>query len=105
MGASRRAHHRRVEAERQAGIEATAMRVAQERQQQEYQAMIDSLKPKATVPDTAPRPVQSTLEMGRGGIKTARSARSTVRGLSKGLASLRIPLNIGGGTGGGLNIG
>ena len=105
MGSRRRAHHRRVEAERQAGIEATAMRIAQENQQKQYQAMIDSLKPKAAVPDQAPRPVQSTLDMARGGVRTARSTRRTVKGLSRGLAALRIPLNIGGGTGGGLNIG
>jgi hypothetical protein len=105
MGASRRAHHTRVAAERQAGIEATAMRIAQENQQKEYQAMIDALKPKAQVPDAAPRPVQSTLDMSRGGVRTARSTRGTVKGLSRGLAALRIPLNIGGGAGGGLNIG
>lgn len=105
MGSRRRAHHARVAAERQAGIEATAMRIAQENQQKEYQAMIDALKPKAQVPDQAPRPIQSTLDLSRGGVRTARSTRSTVRGLSRGLAALRIPLNIGGGTGGGLNIG
>ena len=41
----------------------------------------------------------------RTGIRTARSARGTVKGLSRGLAALRIPLNIGGSSGGGLNIG
>jgi len=105
MGSRRRAHHARVAAERQANIEANAMRIAQENQQKEYQAMIEALKPKAQVPDQAPRPIQSTLDLSRGGVRTARSARSTVSGLSRGLAALRIPLNIGGGTGGGLNIG
>jgi len=105
MGAQRRAHHARVAAERQAGIEATAMRIAQENQQKEYQAMIDALKPKAQVPDAAPRPIQSTVDLSRGGVRTARSTRGTIKGLSRGLAALRIPLNIGGGTGGGLNIG
>ena len=104
MGAQRRAEHRRIEAERQAGIEATAMRIAQENQQKEYQAMIDALKPKAQVSD-APRPIQSTVDLSRGGVRTARSTRGTVTGLSRGIAALRIPLNIGGGTGGGLNIG
>jgi hypothetical protein len=106
MGASRRAHHRAEEAKRAAGIEATAMRIAQENQQKEYQAMIDALKPQAAV-DIArpPRPIQSTIDDARGGIRTARSTRGTVKGLSRGLAQLRIPLNIGGGAGGGLNIG
>lgn len=105
MGANRRAHHARVAAERQAGIEADAMRRAQEEQQRQYQAMIDALKPKAQVPDQAPRPVQSTLDLSRGGVRTARSARGTAMALGKGLASLRIPLNLGGSSGGGLNIG
>ena len=105
MGASRRAHHRQQEAMREANAEANRVRAAMEAQQSQYQAMIDALKPKAQVPDAAPRPVQSTLDMSGGGIRTARSARGTVRGPSRGLAALRIPLNIGGGTGGGLNIG
>ena len=103
MGAQRRQHHARVAAERQAGIDATAMRIAQEQEQAKYQAMIDALKPKAAV-DTTPKPIQSTIADSRTGVRTARSARTTTMGLGKGLAALRIPLNIGGGSGGGLNI-
>ena len=107
MGAQRRQHHRRVEAQRQAGIDATAMRIAQEESQRRYQEQIAAMREQAQamVPDEPPRPVQSTVAASRTGIRTARSARGTVRGLSRGLAALRIPLNIGGGTGGGLNIG
>ena len=107
MGAQRRQHHRREEAKRQAGIDATAMRIAQEASRRRQQAQIDSMREfaQSLTPDEAPRPLQSTLDASRTGVRTARSARGTVRGLSKGLASLRIPLNIGGGTGGGLNIG
>jgi hypothetical protein len=107
MGAQRRQHHRREEAKRQAGIDNTAMRIAQEaaaeRQRQQIQSMRDLAE--SMTPDSPPRPVQSTLAASRTGVRTARSTRGTVRGLSKGLASLRIPLNIGGGAGGGLNIG
>ena len=107
MGASRRQHHRREEAKRQAGIDATAMRIAQEEASRRYKEQIDAMRAQAEAmrPDEPPRPIQSTLDSGRTGIRTARSARGTVKGLSKGLAALRIPLNIGGGSGGGLNIG
>ncbi len=106
MGAPRRAHHRAEEAKREAGIQATAMRIAQERQQKEYQAMIDALRPEAAVDiDRGPRPIQSTIDDTRGGVRTQRSRRQTVGGLSKGVAALRIPLNLGGLSGGGLNIG
>ena len=105
MGAKRREHHRREEGKRQAGIDATAARIAQEQEQARYQVMIDALKPKALAEVTPPRTIQSTADDTRGGVRTARSTRGTVKGLSRGLASLRIPLNIGGGAGGGLNIG
>ena len=107
MGAQRRQHHKREEAKRQAGIDAAAMRIAQEaaaeRQRQQIQSMRDLAE--SMTPDAPPRPIQSTLDASRTGIRTARSTRGTVKGLSRGLAALRIPLNIGGGTGGGLNIG
>jgi hypothetical protein len=51
------------------------------------------------------RTVGGTLGAQNIGIRTARSGRGSIRGLSRGLAALRIPLNIGGGAGGGLNIG
>ena len=114
MGARRREHHRREEASRAAGIEATRRRIEMERQQREFQSqlaaqreamqaqtksMVDALTPDID------KTVGSTLGARNIGIRTARSRRGTVRGLSRGLAQLRIPLNIGGGTGGGLNIG
>lgn len=107
MGAQRRQHHRREEAKRQAGIDATAMRIAQEAAAARQRQQIDAMREMAQsmMPDEPPRPIQSTLDASRTGVRTARSTRGTVRGLSKGLAALRIPLNIGGGTGGGLNIG
>lgn len=107
MGAQSRQHHRREEAKRQAGIDATAMRIAQEAAAARQRQQIDAMREMAQsmMPDEPPRPIQSTLDASRTGVRTARSTRGTVRGLSKGLAALRIPLNIGGGTGGGLNIG
>jgi hypothetical protein len=106
MGASRRAHHAAVAAERQAGIEATRMRIEQENAERRMREMAEALKP---VPSTYQAPeakyTAQTLGTTGAGVRTARSARTTARGLGKGLAALRIPLNIGGITGGGLNIG
>ena len=105
MGSRRRQHHRQQESMR----EATAMTNRFEAQQRAYEEQIrrqteSMLKPPATY-DAPDRALPSTLDTSSTGIRTARSTRGTVRGLSKGLASLRIPLNIGGGSGGGLNIG
>ena len=107
MGAQRRQHHRRQEAMRQATADMNAMRAAQEEQRRQFQLQIDAMREQteAMMPDDPPRPIQSTVGASRTGIRTARSARGTVKGLSRGRAALRIPLNIGGGTGGGLNIG
>ena len=106
MGASRRQHHRQEAARRQAGIEATRMRIEQENAARRMREMTEALKPvpSAYVPPTPTYTAQTLGETGRG-FRTSRSARRTAKGLSRGLAALRIPLNIGGGTGGGLNIG
>lgn len=109
MGAKRREHHRREEGMRAAGIEATRRRVEMERQQREFQdqlaAQRESMLAATREMREAPAPTAATLSARGLGVRTGRSTRGTVRGLSKGLASLRIPLNIGGGAGGGLNIG
>jgi len=114
MGASRRQHHRQVAAERQAGIDATAARISAENQQRAFQAQLAAQREsmmaqtaamrEAMAPDIR-QTIGGTLSAQNIGIRTARSQRGSVRGLSRGLAALRIPLNIGGGTGGGLNIG
>ena len=104
MGAGRRQHHAQEQAKRDAAMEADRIRRQQEESQKAYQAMIDTLKPKAVV-DTTPKPIQSTLADTRTGVRTARSARQTTTGFARGLSALRIPLNIGGESGGGLNIG
>ena len=114
MGACRREHHRQEEAKRAAGIEATSRRIEMERQQREFQAQLAAQREammaqtkamrEALAPDIN-RTVGGTLGAQNLGVRTARSTRQSVKGLSRGLAALRIPLNIGGGTGGGLNIG
>ena len=110
MGAQRRQHHRQVEGERQAGIDATAARVAAEAQQRAFQEQLAAQRQAMLEQTEAMRGAQttkilSTLEAGNVGIRTARSTRGTTAGLARGVASLRIPLNVGGTSGSGLNIG
>ena len=107
MGAQRRQHHKRVEAERAAGIEATRIRMEQEAAQRAYDAQIQAMREQAQAltPDRAPQPIQSTLSAANVGVRTARSARGTTTGLARGISQLRIPLNLGGSSGSGLNIG
>ena len=104
MGAQRRAHHRRVEAERAANAQAARFEAMMRQQEEANLRMANALKPDFEELKP-PRTVASTVGDTASNVRTARSARGTVKGLSKGLAALRIPLNIGGGTGGGLNIG
>jgi len=106
MGAQRRQHHARVEAERAAGIEATRIRMEQEAAQRAYDAQIQAMREQAQeLAGSTPRPIQSTIDAANVGIRTARSQRGTTTGLARGVASLRIPLNVGGTSGSGLNIG
>ena len=111
MGAQRRQHHRQVEAERQAGMDATAARVAAEAQQRAFQEQLAAQRQtmlaqtEAMRAAQAPTQILSTLEAGNVGIRTARSTRGTTAGLARGVAALRIPLNVGGTSGSGLNIG
>ena len=111
MGASRRQHHRQQEGMRAANEEANRQRAAAEAQQRAFQEQLAAQR-QAMLAQTeamraaeAPTQILSTLEAGNVGIRTARSTRGTTAGLARGVASLRIPLNVGGTSGSGLNIG
>jgi len=107
MGAARRQHHKQQEGMRAATADANRIRAMQEESRRQFQLQIEAMRAQAEAlkPEKAPRPLQSTLDDSRTGVRTARSRRKTVAGLGKGVASLRIPLNVGGTTGSGLNIG
>ena len=112
MGAQRRAHHRQQEGMRAATAEANRQRAAMEAQQRAYQEQLRMQRESMMAQTQAMREAMApplttggTLGAQNVGVRTARSQRGSVRGLSRGLAALRIPLNIGGGAGGGLNIG
>jgi len=108
MGAQRRAHHRQQEAMRAASAEADRMKAVLESQQQAFRQQLD-VQREAMMAQTeslreAMTPPVATGAVG-GEVRTARSKRATTTGMSKGIATLRIPLNIGGGSAAGLNIG
>ena len=109
MGAGRRQHHRQQEAMRAANAEANRQFAAMQAQQQAFQDQLrqqrESMMDQTKAMREAMAPPLTTGAAQNVGVRTARSKRGTVSGLSRGLAALRIPLNIGGGTGGGLNIG
>jgi hypothetical protein len=99
-GGGRRAHHRKEEAKRQAGIEATAARMAMEAAEKRNEAMVEALKPEPE--KYTPPPVTTNAMLGVRGIKPKRGNKAGTLGARRGIASLRIPLNIG--QSGGTNI-
>ena len=95
----RQAHHANEQAKRDAAA-------AMASQEQAYQAMLRMI-PKAPNPqDYTPAPVstRSTLD-DTAGVRSASSRRRSTANTNRGIASLRIPLNTGGSSGGGINIG
>jgi hypothetical protein len=120
MGASRRAHHRAEEAKRQAAAEAANIERIMRQSQENMRMMAEAYKPPPMPEVTAPTPVASTLAAAQaagtssGGIRlatsgdgatTGASKRKSVRKTAGGTSALRIPLNIGGSSTSGLNIG
>ena len=115
MGAERRAHHARVRAQAAAEAAADQQRRMMEAQQQ---AMEEQLKQQreammkqteamreALAPDIR-KTTGATLGAQNLGVRTSRARRqATAATVGRGISSLRIPLNIGGDTGTGLNIG
>jgi hypothetical protein len=98
--ANREAHHAREQAKRDAAA-------AMAQQEQAYREML-SMIPKPPKPeDYTPGPMstRSSLDDTNSGVSTAKSKRKSTLNMNKGVASLRIPLNTGGSSGGGLNIG
>jgi hypothetical protein len=111
MGAGRRQHHQQEAAKRQAGIDADRARREAEAAQARFQAQLEAQR-QAMLEQTramrevrAPQVLQSTVGAENVGVRTRRSRRQSTRAMGSGASALRIPLNIGGGSGGGLSIG
>ena len=114
MGAGRRQHHRQEQAKRDAAAEANRMKAIMEEQQRamdeqlklQREAMMKQTEAmrEALAPDI--RKTGATLGAQNLGVRSSRARRqATAATVGRGISSLRIPLNIGGDTGSGLNIG
>jgi hypothetical protein len=104
MGAGRRQHHAQQAAMRAANEEANRFAEMMRQQEEANRRLAEALRPDLSELKP-PRTTASTVGQTGSGVRTRRSDRKTTTGLGKGLASLRIPLNIGGEAGDGLNIG
>ena len=111
MGAGRRQHHRQEQAKRDAAAEANRMQAIMEEQQRAMDEQL-KLQREAMMKQTeamreamAPDIRRTTGATQNVGVRTRSSRRQTTSNIGKGISSLRIPLNIGGDTGTGLNIG
>ena len=111
MGAGRRQHHAQEQAKRDAAAAANQQRQLMEQQQRAMEEQL-KLQREAMMRQTeamreamAPDVRRTTGATQNVGVRTRSSRRQTASNIGKGISSLRIPLNIGGDTGTGLNIG
>ena len=115
MGAGRRQHHAQEQAKRDANEAANRQKALMEQQQRameeqlkaQREAMMAQTKAmtEAMAPDIR-KTTGATLGAQNLGVRTSRARRqATAATVGRGISSLRIPLNIGGDTGSGLNIG
>ena len=112
MGAGRREHHAQQNAMRAANEAANRQKEMMEAQQKAMEEQL-TLQREAMMKQTQAmreamtpaRTTGGTLGAQNLGVRSARSARQSTANIGRGIASLRIPLNVGGDTGSGLNIG
>ncbi|MBM4179666.1 MAG: hypothetical protein FJ211_10115 [Ignavibacteria bacterium] len=101
MCSGQRQHHRNEEAKREANRQAVAFENALKEREKANMAIVESLKPKYTPPPAS----SGASMMDKQGVQRKRTRKSSVIDASKGVASLRIPLNTGGSSGYGPNMG
>jgi len=94
-GGGRRAHHKRVEAQREATRQANIYEDQLRQQESANQALIEGLKPKYTPP-----PTSVGAALGTQGVRPRKSRKASTLGAGRGISSLRIPLNVGAQAGG-----
>ena len=111
MGAGRRQHHAQQEAMRAANEEANRQAAMMAEQQRLFQEQM-RLQREEMMRETAaarmaasPQTLQSTVGAQNVGVRSGASKKKTGAALAGGAASLKIPLNLGGGFGSKLNIG
>lgn len=101
MGAGRRQHHAQQEAMRAANDEANRQKALMEQQQKAMEQQM-ALQREAMMRQTAamreamaPNVTKATVGSENVGVRTSKSRRKTTQNISKGIAALRIPLNLG----------
>ena len=97
-GGERRAHHRRVEAQREATRQANIFEEQLRQQEAANKALIEGLKPKEA--KYTPPPTSVGAAMGTQGVRPRKSRKASTLGAGRGISSLRIPLNVGAQAGG-----
>jgi hypothetical protein len=101
-GGRRREHHRREEAKREATRQANEFERQLQAQDKQNQALIEALKPGEQ--KYTPPPANTGALLGMRGVKPRTARKSSALGSRRGIAQLRIPLNVGQSSGG-TNIG
>lgn len=94
-------HHRREEAKREAARQSAAYEEALRAAEQRNAQTIEAMKPKYTPP---PVGTGAAMEDNQG-VQKKKSRKSSIIDASRGVSSLRIPLNTGGTSGSGPNLG
>jgi len=99
-GGGRRAEHQAEEARRQAAQDAARFQQQLEEQRRIQQETMKTLEPKAPTPP----PVSTKAQLGSVGVKAKKSKKASTLGGAKGIAQLKVPLNVGGSGAGGTNL-
>mgnify|MGYP003321388420 CR=1 FL=1 len=102
-GAARREHHRREEAKREANRQANEFEAQMKAQEEANMKMIEALKPKED--KYTPPPMSANAQLGTEGVRRRKAKKTSTLGASRGIAQLRIPLNVGQSSSGGTNVG
>ena len=100
-GGGRRAHHAQQEAMREATRQSNAFEDMLRQREREQERMLESLKPAED--KYTPPPTTVNAALGVRAIKPKKGAKASTLGSRRGISQLRIPLNIGG-TSGGTNV-
>jgi hypothetical protein len=102
-GGAKKAHHAKEEAKREANRQANEFAAQLEAQERANQAMIEALKPGEQ--KYTPPPMSANAQLSTEGVRRRKAKKTSTLGARRGIAQLRIPLNVGQSSSGGTNVG
>ena len=102
-GGGRREHHRREEAKREATRQANEFEAQLRAQEEANQRMIEALKPGEQ--KYTPPPMSAKAQLSTEGVRHRKAKKTSTLARGRGIAQLRIPLNVGQSSSGGTNVG